>query len=46
MDELIVETEGLGREFRVREGLRRRTVVAVDDLTVRVAAGEFDATRT
>lgn len=40
MAEPIIETTGLSREFRVRDGLRRRTVVAVDDLTVRVAPGE------
>ena len=40
MTETIVRTEGLGRDFRVRDGLRRRTVVAVDDLSVEVAAGE------
>ncbi|HWI42753.1 MAG TPA: ATP-binding cassette domain-containing protein, partial [Nocardioides sp.] len=38
--EPIIVTEGLAREFRVRDGLRRRTVVAVDDLSVRVGAGE------
>ena len=36
----IIETDGLTREFRVRDGVRRRTVVAVDDVSVRVAAGE------
>ncbi|GAA3833522.1 ABC transporter ATP-binding protein [Nocardioides panacisoli] len=36
----IVETAGLTREFRVRDGLRRRTVTAVDDLSVRIAPGE------
>jgi ABC-2 type transport system ATP-binding protein len=36
----IIETEGLSREFRVRDGLRRRTVVAVDDLSFRLEAGE------
>jgi ABC-2 type transport system ATP-binding protein len=36
----IIETTGLSREFRVRDGLRRRTVVAVDDLSVRVEPGE------
>jgi ABC-2 type transport system ATP-binding protein len=36
----IIETEGLGRDFKVRDGLRRRTVVAVDDLSIRVEAGE------
>lgn len=40
MDGPVIETVGLSREFRVREGLRRRTVRAVDDLTVRVEAGE------
>jgi ABC-2 type transport system ATP-binding protein len=36
----IIETEGLGRDFRVREGVRRRTVVALDALDMRVEAGE------
>jgi ABC-2 type transport system ATP-binding protein len=36
----IIETHELGRDFRVREGLRRRTVTAVDRLTMRVEAGE------
>ncbi|WP_183092818.1 ABC transporter ATP-binding protein [Nocardioides stalactiti] len=36
----IIETTGLTREFRVRDGLHRRTVVAVDDLTVRIEPGE------
>ncbi len=36
----IIETEGLTRDFRVRDGVRRRTVRAVDDLTLRVAPGE------
>ncbi|MGI3783869.1 MAG: ABC transporter ATP-binding protein [Janthinobacterium lividum] len=40
MSETIIETQGLSREFRVREGLRRRTVLAVEDLSVRVAPGE------
>ncbi len=40
MTDPIIETTGLSREFRVRDGLRRRTVVAVDDLTVRVEPGE------
>jgi ABC-2 type transport system ATP-binding protein len=38
--EAIIQTDGLSREFRVRDGLRRRTVTAVDDLSVRVDAGE------
>lgn len=37
---MIIETTGLTREFRVRDGLRRRTVHAVDDLSLAVAAGE------
>ncbi len=36
----IIETHGLGRDFKVREGLGRRTVVAVDDLSIAVEAGE------
>ena len=40
MTEQIVSTEGLGRDFRVRDGLRRRTITAVDDLSVHVDAGE------
>ena len=36
----IIETRGLTRSFAVRHGLRRRTVVAVDDLTVSVSPGE------
>ncbi len=39
-DRSIIETEGLTRDFRVRDGVRRRTVRAVDDLTLRVAPGE------
>jgi ABC-2 type transport system ATP-binding protein len=38
--EPIIETSGLTREFRVRDGLRRRTVVAVDDLSLRIEPGE------
>ena len=38
--EPVIETHDLGRDFRVRDGLRRRTVVAVDGLSVRVEAGE------
>jgi len=37
---MIIETSGLRRTFRVREGLTRRTVVAVDDLSLRVEGGE------
>ncbi|RLV49639.1 ATP-binding cassette domain-containing protein [Nocardioides mangrovicus] len=40
MSEPIIETDALGRDFSVRDGLRRRTVVAVDDLSLRVEAGE------
>lgn len=36
----IVETQGLGRDFKVRDGVRRRTVVAVDDLSLRIEPGE------
>jgi len=38
--EPIIETSGLTREFRVRDGLHRRTVVAVDDLSLRIEPGE------
>ena len=38
--EPIIETQGLTRTFRVRDGLTRRTVVAVEDLALRVDAGE------
>jgi ABC-2 type transport system ATP-binding protein len=37
---MIVETDGLGRDFKVRDGLRRRTVVAVDRLSLSVQPGE------
>jgi ABC-2 type transport system ATP-binding protein len=37
---MIVQTEGLGRDFKVRDGVRRRTVVAVDQLTLGIKAGE------
>ena len=40
MTELVIEAKGLTREFSVREGVRRRRITAVDDLTVSVAAGE------
>ncbi|HEY0949784.1 ABC transporter ATP-binding protein, partial [Nocardioides sp.] len=36
----IVEARDLGRDFQVRDGLRRRTVVAVDRLSVSIAPGE------
>ena len=36
----IIETTGLTRTFTVRDGLTRRTVVAVDDLSLRVEPGE------
>ena len=38
--EPIVEARGLTRTFRVRDGARRRTVTAVDDLTCVVEPGE------
>ena len=40
MSEAIVEARDLGRDFQVRDGLRRRTVVAVDRLSVSIAPGE------
>ncbi|MFD1718471.1 ABC transporter ATP-binding protein [Georgenia deserti] len=36
----IIETEGLTRRFSVRDGLRRRTVTAVDNVSVQIGAGE------
>ncbi|HEY6496022.1 MAG TPA: ATP-binding cassette domain-containing protein [Trebonia sp.] len=36
----IIETDELTREFRVRDGRRRRVVTAVDGLTVRIEPGE------
>jgi ABC-2 type transport system ATP-binding protein len=36
----IIETEGLTREFTVRDGLRRKRLTAVDELTVRIEPGE------
>jgi ABC-2 type transport system ATP-binding protein len=36
----IITTSGLTREFTVREGLRRRRITAVDDLSVSIAPGE------
>ncbi|WP_083749572.1 ATP-binding cassette domain-containing protein [Frankia sp. CcI49] len=38
--ETVVETVGLTRRFTVRDGVRRRQVSAVEDLTVRIGAGE------
>jgi ABC-2 type transport system ATP-binding protein len=40
MTEPVIVMEGLGRDFRVRDGLRRRTVTAVGALDVRIEAGE------
>ncbi|MEQ6900762.1 ATP-binding cassette domain-containing protein [Nocardioides sp. YIM 152588] len=40
VDGTIIETDGLTREFSVRAGVRRRRITAVDDLSVRIAAGE------
>jgi ABC-2 type transport system ATP-binding protein len=40
MTDAIVQTNGLGRDFRVREGVRRRTVTAVDELSISIAPGE------
>ena len=39
-DTPIIETRRLGRDFKVRDGVRRRTLTAVDDLDISVAAGE------
>jgi ABC-2 type transport system ATP-binding protein len=36
----VIQTDGLGRDFHVRDGLRRRRVTAVHELTMRVEAGE------
>ncbi len=36
----IIETDGLTREFTVREGLTRRRITAVDELSIRIDAGE------
>jgi len=36
----IIETRGLTRDFKVREGLKRRTVRAVDELDLTVGTGE------
>jgi len=38
--EPIIEANGLTREFRVRDGKRKRLLTAVDGLTVRVEPGE------
>ena len=35
----IIETDGLTREFRIRDGRRRRLLTAVDGLTVRIEPG-------
>ena len=40
MSSPIIETTGLTRTFKVRDGLTRRTVVAVDDLSLQVSPGE------
>ncbi|CAN5281374.1 ATP-binding cassette domain-containing protein [soil metagenome] len=37
---MIISTEGLGRDFKVRDGVRRRTLTAVDDLSIAIAPGE------
>jgi ABC-2 type transport system ATP-binding protein len=38
--EAVVETDGLGRDFLVRDGMRRRRITAVRELTMRIGAGE------
>ena len=40
MGDPIIETDGLTRSFKVRDGRRRRTLAAVDGLSVRVTPGE------
>lgn len=40
MGDAIISTEGLTRAFRVRDGRRRRSLTAVDSLSVRIEAGE------
>jgi ABC-2 type transport system ATP-binding protein len=40
MTDPIIETARLGRDFKVRDGMRRRTVVAVDDLSLRIGPAE------
>jgi ABC-2 type transport system ATP-binding protein len=40
MSGAIIEADGLTREFRIREGKRRRLLTAVDGLTVRIEPGE------
>jgi ABC-type uncharacterized transport system ATPase subunit len=40
MSGAIIEADGLTREFRVRDGKRRRLLTAVDGLTVRIEPGE------
>ena len=40
MKDAIIETDGLTRVFRVRDGKRRRLLTAVDGLTVRIQPGE------
>ena len=36
----IISTEGLGRDFKLRDGLRRRILTAVDDLSFSIQPGE------
>jgi ABC-2 type transport system ATP-binding protein len=36
----VIEADGLTREFRVRDGARRRRITAVDGLSVRIEPGE------
>ncbi|MBB6626205.1 ATP-binding cassette domain-containing protein [Nocardioides sp. KIGAM211] len=40
MSEPVIVMEGLGRDFKVRDGLTRRTVTAVGALDARIDAGE------
>ena len=39
MSDAIIEADGLTREFRVRDGRRRRLLTAVDGLTVSIEPG-------
>jgi ABC-2 type transport system ATP-binding protein len=40
MSDAIIEADGLTRQFRVRDGKRRRLLTAVDGLSVRIEPGE------
>jgi ABC-2 type transport system ATP-binding protein len=40
IESAVIEADGLTREFRVRDGKRKRLLTAVDGLTVRIESGE------